>query len=201
MASGRVTVTDNKFEALVYMTDGTVHHIVYEGELYVPSVVPSPEYASKLTEDLEFDLSTGYMRLFYYGDEFGIGADYWSIALMEDSGAMNGAYIQVKILANSLGDKSYESIAGVYTPCSDLEPQKGCFLRGLLEGRMYIGSQYYFVADGFIDNNLGGPIYDGQIEIKVEDNKFNVTMDCMDDNGHKITGTFNCPTVELYDRQ
>ena len=200
MASGRVTVTDNKFEALVYMTDGTVHHIVYEGELYVPSVVPSPEYSSKLTEDLEFDLSTGYIRLFYYGDEFGIGADYWSVALMEDSGAANGAYIQVKILTNSLGDKSYESIAGVYTPCSDLEPQKGCFLRGLLEGQMYIGSQYYFLTNGYIENNLGGPIYDGQIEIKVEDNKFNVTVDCMDDNGHKIKGTFSCSGAEFYDR-
>ncbi len=200
MASGRVTVTDNKFEALVYMTDGTVHHIVYEGELYVPSVLKSPDYGSKLTKDLEFDLSTGYLRLFYYGDDYGIGADYWSLALMEDPTGMSGAYVQVKIITDSLNDKSYESIAGIYTPCSDIEPQKNSFLKGLLEGQMYIGSQYYFVVDGLIDNNQGAPIYDGQIEIKVENNSFNITMDCMDDNDHKIKGTFSCSGAEFYDR-
>lgn len=200
MASGRVTVTDNKFEALVYMTDGTVHHIVYEGELYVPSVLKSPDYGSKLTKDLEFDLSTGYLRLFYYGDDYGIGADYWSLALMEDPTGMSGAYVQVKIITDSLNDKSYESIAGIYTPCSDIEPQKNSFLKGLLEGQMYIGSQYYFVVDSLIDNNQGAPIYDGQIEIKVENNSFNITMDCMDDNDHKIKGTFSCSGAEFYDR-
>lgn len=200
MVSGSVTVTDNKFEAIVTMSDGTMHRIVYEGELYVPSVVESPAYGSKLTEDFTFDLSSGYMRLFYYGDEYGIGADYWSVALMEDSNAMNGAYFQVKILTNSLDDKSYESLAGVYTSCSDLAPQKGCFLKGLLEGRMYIGSQYYVVTQGFIDNSLGAPIYDGEIEISVDGTRINVTMDCVDDNGHKIQGTFSCSGAEFYDR-
>lgn len=201
MTSGTVTVTDNKFEAIVTMSDGTLHRIVYEGELYVPSVVESPAYSSKLTEDFTFDLSTGYLRLFYYGDEYGIGADYWSIALMEDSAARNGAYFQIKIFTDSCEDVSYESLAGVYTPCSDLAPQKNCFLQGLLEGSMYIGSQYYVVENYFINNNLGAPIYDGQIEITVDGNNIDVTLDCMDDNGHKIQGTFSSAGIELYDRR
>ena len=201
MASGRVTVTDNKFEALVYMTDGTVHHIVYEGELYVPSVVESPAYSSKLTEDFTFDLSTGYLRLFYYGDEYGIGADYWSIALMEDSGARNGAYFQIKLFTDSCEDASYDSLAGVYTPCSDLAPQKNCFIKGLVEGVMYVGSQYYVVENYVINNNLGAPIYDGQIEIAVDGDDVSVTLDCIDDNGHKIQGNFSSVGIEFYDRR
>ena len=105
MVSGTVTVTDNKFEAVVYMEDGTSHHIVYEGELYVPTVVNSPEYGSKLKEDFNFTLS-GYMRAMYYADSYGVGADYWSLALMEDPNAMEGDYFQIKIITNTLGDTS-----------------------------------------------------------------------------------------------
>ena len=201
MKSGTVTVTDNKFEAIVTMSDGTLHRIVYEGELYVPSVVESPAYSSKLTEDFTFDLSTGYLRLFYYGDEYGIGADYWSIALMEDSGARNGAYFQIKLFTDSCEDASYDSLAGVYTPCSDLAPQKNCFIKGLVEGVMYVGSQYYVVENYVINNNLGAPIYDGQIEIAVDGNDVSVTLDCIDDNGHKIQGSFSSVGIEFYDRR
>lgn len=199
MVSGTVTVTDNKFEAVVYMEDGTSHHIVYEGELYVPTVVSSPEYGSKLTEDYNFEFP-GYMRLYYYGDDFGIGADYWSLALMENSNAESGNYFQIKIITQSC-DSSYESLAGTYAPCSDLDPQKGCFLRGLLEGNMYIGSQIYWgLAYGFIDQNKTAPVYDGEIKIEVDGQNFTITLDCVDDNGHKIAGTFTCSGADFYDR-
>ena len=200
MVSGEVTISDNKLEALVYMSDGTSHHIVYEGSLAIPSVVESPAYGSKLTEDYIFDYPAAYMRLFYYGDEYGIGADYWSVALMTDSNAMNGDYFQVKIITDSCDNPSYDTLAGTYTPCSDLDPQKNCFIQGLLEGRMYIGSQCYYVEQGFIDNSKGAPIYGGEIKFEVDGNSFTVTLDCIDDNNHKIKGTFRCTGAEFYDR-
>ena len=199
IVSGSITVTDGKFDAVVYMSDGTSHHVAYEGNLAITNAVNTPDYGSKLTADFTFSHPAGYVRLFYYGDEFGIGKDYWSIALMEDSNAMNGDYFQIKVFTDNV-DGTIDSLAGTYGPCSDLDPQPRSFISGLLEGNMYIGSQYYVVSQGFIDNKQGAPIYDGTIAIEVANDNLIVTLDCVDDNGHKIAGQFESVWVEFYDR-
>ena len=74
-------------------------------------------------------------------------------------------------------------------------------MRGLMEGYMYIGSQIYWGLEyGMINQNQVAPVYDGTVDIDVDGNNITITLDCMDDNGHKIQGTFTSVGADFYDR-
>ena len=196
---GTVIVTDNRFEAEVTMTDGTVHHIVYEGELSVPSVVYSPEYGSKLTSDLSFEHNNATVRMMYYGDYYETGKAHWSISLMERQNPIDGDYFTIDLITDSLEDTT-DSVLGTYTAASDLELKENCFIAGMIEGAKYLYSWYYVIIEDYVDQSQGAPLADGTIEIKKDGNSYIVTLDCEDDNGHTIKGSFNCLNCEFYDR-
>ena len=196
---GTVTVTDNRFEAEVTMTDGTVHHIVYEGELYVPSVVSSPAYGSKLTEDLTFEHNNATMRMMYYGDYYDTGKAHWSISLMECQNPINGDYFSIDLIADTL-ENTTDSVVGTYKAASDLELKDNCFISGMIEGLKYLYSWYYVIIDDYVDQSQGAPLADGTIKVEKDGNGYIVTLDCVDDNGHTIKGSFNCLNCEFHDR-
>lgn len=202
-SNGTVTVTDNRFEAEVTMTDGTVHHIVYEGELHVPSMVSSPDYGSKLTDDLSFEHTSGTVRMMYYGDYYDTGKAHWSISLMESTNPINGDYFTIDLITDSL-EKTPESVLGTYTAASDLELKENCFIVGMIESLeyslKYLYSWYYVVNDDYVDQEQGAPLAGGTITVEKDGNSYIVTLDCVDDKGHTIKGSFNCPNCEFYDR-
>ena len=78
---------------------------------------------------------------------------------------------------------------------------KNTFIAGSMDGNNYSFSWLQYVVDNYIDHSRRAPIDGGTITIAPEGTGYLVTFDCVDDNGHKITGTFSCPTVEIYDRQ
>ena len=204
MASGTVTVTDNRFEATLHMTDGTVHHVLYEGELYVPNAVyDTPEVATTLTEDYTFDHQNATLRLFYYGDYYDCGKDYWSIQLMESMNPINGDFIMVDIITDGLNEgPQAENVIGTYTACSDLDIKESSFLAGFMEGVKYLYSWRFICVEDYIVNGNGrAPISDGTISISFEGNNFTVSFDCVDDANNKFTGKFEGVAVEIYNRK
>lgn len=195
---GVIIVTENKFEAILKMVDGKVHRVVYEGSLALGYIeVPAPDYYSTLTEDLIFDHPEGTIRLNYFGDYYGIGGANWTVSMVLPGTNINGDYFIIDIVTDSV-EFNASNIVGTYTCVEEANAAKNTFIAGYYEGGF--GSSWYFVA---VDNYYGtddvAPIVDGTITIREEGVKFVVEFDCMDDNGHKIAGTFACSGLEMYD--
>ncbi len=195
---GVVIVTENKIEAILKMADGKVHRVVYEGSLELSYIeVPEPDYYSTLTEDLTFNHPDGTIRLNYFGDYYGIGAANWTVSLVLPGTNINGDYFMIDIVTDSV-EFNASNIVGTYNCVAEADVAKNTFIAGYYEGGF--GSSWYFVA---VDNYYGtddvAPIVDGTITIREEGVKFIVEFDCMDDNGHKIQGTYTCSGLEMYD--
>jgi hypothetical protein len=195
---------------------GVKHVISYEGKVEYIDVTdqlgddepgdggdePVGDYYSTLTSDYacNFDNHTLYYE--YYGDYYECGYDYWSIALMESVGPINGDYFMIDIITDALNEgASEDNVIGTYAACSDLDIKPNSFLVGVMEGAAYINSWRLVVEDDYIINGNGRvPMTTGSVKIEREGNGFLVTIDSMDDANHKVQGTFSCGGVELYDR-
>lgn len=201
---GVIIVTENKIDAIFVFQNGEVHHVVYEGSLELGWLAfPEPEYYSTLTEDYSFNHNNGVVRFFHYGDYYGLGASNWTVTLMLAGDPLNGDYIMLDLVADKVSTSvDTDDTVGTYTcVASDALVAKNTFIAGGMDGNSYTYSWLQYVVDNYIDHSRRAPIADGTITIAPEGTGYLVTFDCMDDNGHKITGTFNCPTVEIYDRQ
>jgi hypothetical protein len=195
---GVVIITENKFEAILKMVDGKVHRVVYEGSLALGYIeVPAPDYYSTLTEDLTFDHPDGTIRLNYFGDYYGIGASNWTVSLVLPGTNINGDYFMLDIVTDSVAFEA-SNIVGTYNCVAEADVAKNTFIKGTYSDGF--ASSWYFVA---VDNYYGtddvAPLVDGTITIREEGVKFVVEFDCMDDNGHKIVGTYTCSGLEMYD--
>ena len=195
---GVLFITDNKIEAYIKFVNGKVHHVVYEGNLglgYIP--LEEPDYYSTLTDDHIFNHQDGTIRLNYLGDYYGIGAANWTVSMVLPGTNINGDYFIIDIVTDSV-EFNASNIVGTYNCVAEADVAKNTFIAGYYEGGF--GSSWYFVA---VDNYYGtddvAPIVDGTITIREEGVKFVVEFDCMDDNGHKIAGTFACSGLEMYD--
>jgi hypothetical protein len=105
------------------------------------------------------------------------------------------------IVTDDLGT-TRDSIVGTYTCAAKGETvAKNTFGYGYMDGTNYNGSWYQVVVDNYVDHSQVAPLAGGTITIAEEGTGFLVTYDCVDDNGHKITGTFSCPIVEEYNAQ
>ena len=201
---GVIIVTENKIDAIFVFQNGEVHHVVYEGSLELGWLAfPEPEYYSTLSEDYSFNHNNGVVRFFHYGDYYNVGGSNWSITAMLPGDPLNGDYILVDLVADKVSTNvNPDDAVGTYTcVASDALVAKNTFIAGGMDGNSYTYSWLQYVVDNYIDHSRRAPITDGTITIAAEGTGYLLTFDCMDDNGHKITGAFNCPTVELYDRQ
>ena len=199
---GVVIVTENKIEAILVLTTGEVHHVVYEGSLELGWVkFEEPDFYSTLTADYSFNHTGGTIRLVNYGDYYKIGGNNWVVSMVLPGANINGDYFMIDIVTDDLGT-TRDSIVGTYTCAAKGETvAKNTFGYGYMDGVNYIGSWYQVIVDNFVDHGQVAPLADGTITIAEEGTGFLVTYDCVDDNGHKITGTYNCPNVEEYSKQ
>ena len=201
---GVLIVTENKAEGFFVFENGETHHIVYEGSLELGWLeFPEPEHYSTLTEDYSFAHNDGVIRFFHYGDYYGVGGSNWTISVMLSGDPLNGDYIMVDLIADKVSTLvDTDDAVGTYTcVATDAEVAKNTFIAGGMDGNNYTFSWLQFIVDNYVDHSRRAPIADGTVTVAKEGTGYLVTFDCMDDNGHKITGTFNCPTVEVYDRQ
>ena len=60
-------------------------------------------------------------------------------------------------------------------------------------------SWYRVVEDNYIDQTSGAPMVGGKIKIEQDGSNYVLTVDCVDDLGHKVQGTFSGSILEFYD--
>lgn len=194
-SDGVVIVTETGIEAFLTLTNGTVHHVMYEGSLdlgYIP--IPEPDYYTSLTEDYIFEHNGFVSQIYYYADLENVGLGNWIISAANSYDAnMNGDYLKVDVYLDSL-EFNPELIYGEYEAVATPgELKGGNFLGGVK------GSWLYGVEDGILVNGTIAPLATGKVKIEKSGNGAIITVDCVDDLGHKVQGTFDCPTVEFYD--
>ena len=201
---GVIIVTENRIEAFFVFVNGETHHVVYEGSLNISWLeVPEPDFYSTLTEDYSFAHNNGVARFFHFGDYYGLGAASWTVTLMLPGDPLNGDYMMLDLVADKLSPSvNPADVIGTYTcVATEADVAKNTFIAGGMDGNNYTFSWLQFIVDNYVDHSRRAPIADGTVTIAKEGTGYLVTFDCVDDNGHKITGTFSCPTVEIYDRQ
>lgn len=197
--NGFITVTDNKIEAMLTLDGGEVHKVVYEGSLelgYIP--LEEPDYYSTLTEDYTFNHQNGTLRVNYYGDYYGVGAANWVVSMVLPGTKINGDYFSIDLVTNS-NEYNVGNIYGTYTCAADeSQVAKNTFVAGDYVDRKFMYSWYFVCVDDTFGKSDLAPLTDGTISIDFVDGQYVVTYDCMDDNGHKIQGTYSCTTLEMY---
>ena len=196
---GVIIITENRFEAILELADNTVHRVIYEGSLELGYIaVPEPDYYSTLTEDYTFNHSEGILRINYYGDYYGVGAANWVVSMVLPGTKVNGDYFSIDLVANT-DEYNVSSIFGTYTCAADeSKVAKNTFIAGDYADRQFQYSWYFVCVDDTFGSDDIAPLTDGTITISEVDGKYVVTYDCMDDNGHKIQGTYTCSTLEMY---
>lgn len=196
---GVIYITENKFEAILKLSDGKVHRVVYEGSLALGYIeVPEPDYYSTLTEDYTFNHDNGVLRINYYGDYYNVGAANWVVSMVLPGTKINGDYFSIDLVANT-DEYNVSSIFGTYTCVADeTQVAKNTFIAGNYNNKRFNYSWYFVCVDDTFGSADMAPLTDGTITISEVDGKYVVEYDCMDDNGHKIQGTYTCSNIEMY---
>ena len=194
-SDGVVIVTETGIEAYLTLANGTVHHVTYEGGLDLGYLeMPAPDHYTSLTADYTFEHKGFVSQIYYYGDTENVGLGNWIISAANSyDEKMNGDYLKVDVYLESL-EYNPELIYGEYEAvATSAELKAGNFLGGVF------GSWLYGVEDGYLVNGTIAPLYSGKVKIEKSGTGALITVDCVDDLGYKVQGTFECPTVEFYD--
>lgn len=199
---GSVTVSDNRIEAVLKTEDGYTHTIVYEGNLALISKDSGEDtgddeiinYFSTLTSDLVLDGTNYTCYATYYGDWYSADTDNWWVTIYEDGETGSGKYIQLDLLADYYAD----NWGLQYKPWGI-----GSLVNTYIPGEIYDGSLsgcwYAELTEGRITGQMA-PIFNGTIDVTFnDDGSKTFTFDCVDDAGHKITGSVtSTPTASTY---
>lgn len=171
-----VAVTDGRFEAIVELTSGEVHKVVFEGKLQTTI----GHVLSTLVEDVEFAVEGATITASLLGDSDGDGQQNWFIE------AKKGDDLFMVDVFNA----SVESCAGLYQ-MMDIEgaDYANRYLPGLIGEDGLVGSWYAKLSGGTIKGDVMAPMGEGAIRIVVEGDSLTIEYGCKDDAGNNITGS------------
>lgn len=194
-SDGAIIVTETGIEAYLTLTNGEVHHVSYTGSLELGYIeVPAPDHYTSLTEDYTFEHKGFVSQIYYYGDLENVGLGNWIISAANSYDEnMNGDYLKVDVYLDSL-EYAPELIYGEYEAVATSAELKGGNFLGGVFGAWLLG-----VEDGYLVNGTIAPLYSGKVKIEKSGTGALITVDCVDDLGYKVQGTFECSTVEFYD--
>lgn len=189
---GTITVTDNRVEAILELSSGKVHRIVYEGSLELGYEEGGPTFdsVSTLEGDLAINCESDYIVAETYGDEEGVGCNLWYVYIYEnvnwDTQEITGHGFNIELLV----DPAAEDIVGTYAVLTEdnIDNPAGTFIPGAYDSDGYSIYPYYtWYITG--DYTSFAPILDGTITITADaDGVYTFTFDCVDDAGNAITG-------------
>lgn len=171
-----VTVEDGKFEAIIELTSGEKHHIVFEGKMQTTV----GHVRSTFFEDIEFSVEDATITASLLGDADGDGQQNWFIE------AKRGDDIYMVDVFTA----STESCAGLYQMMEvDGKDYANRYLPGLIGENGLVGSWYAKLTNGTIKGDVLAPMAEGVIQLVVEGNTMRIEYGCKDDAGNDITGS------------
>ena len=212
--AGTVKVGTNRIEATLTLSNGEVHHVVYNGSVYSDDFSESGDggyddggsddggdyYAySNLTSNYSFNLSGSNvsMSISAYGDWYEVGCNNYWIDIYENGSTLTGVYLSLDLLTNS----DANSLSGTYNPSYSVSSSyEKTYVEGAMdeEGYLYGCWVLTLVNDDFTDSSIYAPMYDGTITISKSGDKYTINYNCTDDAGYKVTGSVNA-SYEVYD--
>lgn len=171
-----VTVKDGKFEAIVELTSGEKHHIVFEGKLQTTI----GHVRSTFTEDVEFAVEDATITASLLGDADGDGQQNWFVEAKKG----DDLYMVDVFTAST------ESCAGLYQMMDvDGKDYANRYLPGLIGEDGLVGSWYAKLTNGAIKGDVMAPMAEGVIQIVVEGDTMRIEYGCKDDAANNITGS------------
>ena len=168
--SAKVTVKDGIFEAEIEFKDGTMHRVVYEGDL--TAVLDD----TTLTADTTINIEGAEIVATNYGDLYEVGMQNWYIEVKKDD----------KVILLDVFSASTTDPSGVYQVLSGAE-YANKFIPGFMNGSAPVGAWYGSVSNGKF--KVIAPMVDGVIQIKVLGNTATIDLGVWDDGGNLIDGS------------
>ena len=184
----RVVVSDNKIEAFITLETGETHYLKYEGSLNIDYYQADDNSGfSTLKRDYYFDINDGLFVGAYVGNMYYAGADTCQVYLFESLDLETGEEFGDEFQLDLQLKRGTTDICGTYTPGTTA----GHFLIGTMEdlgGGQYMQTNTWYMTAGYLDF---APLVDGTIIVEKDDNDvYTFSIDCVDDEGNKISGRF-----------
>ena len=192
LTSGTVTVTDHLIDAMIIGDDGKVYHVqcvnktVDNSEAYgamqldgYPTTTLTGDHAMNFTTEGAFIYADNYE------DYFIINKNLWMISVLDEVSLYE---TQLMLLV----DPAKELPAGTYAISGDINKEVALF--GYMDP--YYGSAVGCWMIQYDENyDLGGmaALKSGNITVAFEGETATVTIDAVDEAGHKVTGTCVAP--------
>lgn len=168
--SAKVTVKDGNFEAEIEFKDGTIHRVVYEGDL--TAVIDD----TTLSADTTIAIEGAEIVATNYGDLYEVGMQNWYIEVKKDD----------KVILLDVFSASTTDPSGLYHVLSGAE-YANKFIPGFMNGSEPVGAWYGSVSNGKF--RVIAPMVDGVIQIKVLGNTATIEFGVRDDGGNLIDGS------------
>lgn len=195
-----VVVSNGKLEATVKIVGGETITITYEGslecELYSDDEGGSggsgDYYYSNLTDDYSFNISgdEAYGYADFYGDWYGINCHNYILDLYENNDELSGLNLYLSIWTPSTAT----DIVGTYIAYLSSDSDEYTFDEGFVDEEGYLVGSWIATFDNgvIVKDGPMAPLTLGSITIAAtsEEGVYSVTLNCTDDAGNAITGTF-----------
>lgn len=198
-ADATMVVTETSIVVDVTFLDGKKHHIEYKGSLiyesYTEGTFADVFPVSAYTEDITFDITGGHVDAYFRGDYYGTGYNVWFMQLVEENYPhYNGVYLVLDLIVpkSEGGVNDLDIINGEY-PIFKQKPENCAYTipNGLLrDDCLQMHAWYLTCIDGKLDMSTAAPLTSGSVKVTKDGTNFLFEVDSEDDNGNKLTGTF-----------
>lgn len=178
------TVTNGKFEAVIELTSGELHHVTFSGEL----VALIDYYRSTFYQDVEFAVEGATITASLYGDSYEVGQQNWFIE------AKKGDEVFMVEVFSSSTDKC-DGLYQMLVP--DSTNYTYTYIPGMVNNGL-VGTWYAKVANGKFSGDAWAPMCEGAIRLATSGSTLTIEYGCKDDWGNDITGSVS-GTVTIQD--
>jgi hypothetical protein len=198
-----MVVTERSIIVDATLMGGETHHVEYHGDLVYEGYTMTDQFGSNYpvwsdyTSDITFDITEGFIDVYYRGDYYGTGCDVWFISLMEEkvNGHYNGSYLLLDLIIpkSAEGVNNLDAIEGEYTIFYDKPDNYEYTAPGgrFRDDNMQWHAWYMKCINGQGDLSTAAPFRSGSIKVTVNNSSdLTFVFDGVDDAGNKIIGTF-----------
>lgn len=194
-----LVVTEDSIVADILFLDGSKHRVEYHGDCimedYIRDTYADVYPVSQHTEDITFNVTSGYVNAKFRGDYYGTGCDVWFIDMIENKSPYNGVYLIFDLLVpqSAGGFDNFEAIVGEYTLFErNPESYEYTIPTGRLrDDSLQMHAWYLTCVNSQVDMSTAAPLTSGTVKVTKDGNAYKFEVNGTDDNGNKIIGTFS----------